>query len=57
MDDAFCGSGDSNEGISDTSIPISAVALKMIKAAVLSWVIRAASMGYLTMLEHVKHPE
>lgn len=34
MDDAYCGGGDSNEGLSDTSIPISAAAQKMIKAAI-----------------------
>jgi acetylxylan esterase len=34
FDDAYCGGGDSNEGISDTSIPISAAAQKQIKAAI-----------------------
>ncbi|KAF9052082.1 putative acetylxylan esterase precursor [Panaeolus papilionaceus] len=34
FDDAFCGGGDSNEGISDTSIPIQASAVNMIKAAI-----------------------
>ncbi|KAF9052083.1 Acetylxylan esterase At 0.90 angstrom resolution [Panaeolus papilionaceus] len=34
FDDAFCGGGDSNEGISDTSIPIQASAINMIKAAI-----------------------
>jgi len=34
MDDAFCGGGDSNEGLGDTSIPIQASAVNMIKAAI-----------------------
>lgn len=34
MDDAYCGGGDSSEGITSTAIPISAAALKMIKAAI-----------------------
>ncbi|KFY52765.1 hypothetical protein V496_08191 [Pseudogymnoascus sp. VKM F-4515 (FW-2607)] len=34
FDDAFCGGGDSNAGISDTSIPIQASAVNMIKAAI-----------------------
>ncbi|KFY08537.1 hypothetical protein V492_06141 [Pseudogymnoascus sp. VKM F-4246] len=34
FDDAFCGGGDTNEGISDTSIPIQASAVNMIKAAI-----------------------
>ncbi|KAJ9152023.1 1 carbohydrate esterase [Pleurostoma richardsiae] len=34
MDNAFCGGGDTNEGLTDTSIPISEAALKMIKAAI-----------------------
>jgi hypothetical protein len=35
MDNAYCGGGDSNEGLSDTSIPISEAAQKMIAAAIL----------------------
>ncbi|PPR06362.1 hypothetical protein CVT24_002475 [Panaeolus cyanescens] len=34
FDDAFCGGGDTNEGITDTSIPIQASAINMIKAAI-----------------------
>jgi acetylxylan esterase len=34
MDNAFCGGGDPNSGISDSSIPISAAAQKQIKAAI-----------------------
>ncbi|KAF9017652.1 putative acetyl xylan esterase [Hymenopellis radicata] len=34
MDDAYCGGGDTNEGLSDTSIPISANAQKKIAAAI-----------------------
>lgn len=34
MDDAFCGGGDLNEGLSSTAIPISAAAVNMIKAAI-----------------------
>jgi acetylxylan esterase len=34
MDDAFCGGGDSNEGLSSTAIPIQASAVNMIKAAI-----------------------
>jgi len=34
MDDAFCGGGDTNEGLSDTSIPISSAALSKIAAAI-----------------------
>jgi acetylxylan esterase len=34
FDDAYCGGGDTNEGITDTSIPISAAAQKQIKAAI-----------------------
>jgi acetylxylan esterase len=34
MDNAFCGGGDPNSGISDTAVPISANAVKQIKAAI-----------------------
>lgn len=34
MDNALCGGGDSGSGISDTSVPISAAAIKQIKAAI-----------------------
>jgi hypothetical protein len=34
MDDAFCGGGDTNEGLSSTAIPIQASAVNMIKAAI-----------------------
>ncbi|KAH9476370.1 1 carbohydrate esterase [Psilocybe cubensis] len=34
MDDAFCGGGDTNEGLTDTSIPIQASAIKKIAAAI-----------------------
>jgi acetylxylan esterase len=34
MDDAFCGGGDTNEGITSTAIPIQAAAVDMIKAAI-----------------------
>ncbi|KZW02447.1 carbohydrate esterase family 5 protein [Exidia glandulosa HHB12029] len=34
FDDAYCGGGDTNEGLSDTSIPISAAAQKQVKAAI-----------------------
>ncbi|TVY85154.1 Acetylxylan esterase [Lachnellula suecica] len=34
FDDAFCGGGDSNEGISSTAVPIQASAISMIKAAI-----------------------
>jgi acetylxylan esterase len=34
MDDAFCGGGDANEGLSSTAIPIQAAAVNMIKAAI-----------------------
>jgi len=34
MDDAFCGGGDTNEGLTSTAIPIQASALNMIKAAI-----------------------
>ena len=34
MDDAFCGGGDTNEGLSNTAIPIQASAVNMIKAAI-----------------------
>ncbi|PKS11354.1 hypothetical protein jhhlp_003116 [Lomentospora prolificans] len=34
FDNAFCGGGDSNSGISDTSIPISEAAQEMVKAAI-----------------------
>ncbi|KAG4026251.1 hypothetical protein MFRU_043g00550 [Monilinia fructicola] len=34
MDDAFCGGGDTNEGLTDTRIPIQASAVNMIKAAI-----------------------
>jgi acetylxylan esterase len=34
MDDALCGGGDTNEGISSTAIPIQASAVTMIKAAI-----------------------
>jgi len=34
FDDAFCGGGDSNEGLSSTAIPIQASAVNMIKAAI-----------------------
>ncbi|KAF2837457.1 carbohydrate esterase family 5 protein [Patellaria atrata CBS 101060] len=34
MDNAFCGGGDSNIGLSDTSVPIQASAINMIKAAI-----------------------
>ncbi|KAK7419044.1 hypothetical protein QQX98_003546 [Neonectria punicea] len=35
MDNALCGGGDSGAGITDTAVPISAAAVKMIKAAIL----------------------
>ena len=35
MDDAYCGGGDTNEGLSNTAIPISAAAQKKIAAAIL----------------------
>lgn len=35
MDNALCGGGDSGAGITDTTVPISASAVKMIKAAIL----------------------
>ncbi|KAI5461889.1 cutinase-domain-containing protein [Mariannaea sp. PMI_226] len=35
MDNALCGGGDPGAGITDTSVPISASAVKMIKAAIL----------------------
>ncbi|KAJ7075986.1 putative acetyl xylan esterase [Mycena belliarum] len=35
MDDAYCGGGDTNEGLSSTAIPISAAAQKKIAAAIL----------------------
>jgi acetylxylan esterase len=34
MDDAFCGGGDTNEGLSSTAIPISAAAVNKIAAAI-----------------------
>jgi acetylxylan esterase len=34
MDDAFCGGGDTNEGLTSTAIPIQASAVNMIKAAI-----------------------
>ncbi|KAF5312248.1 hypothetical protein D9619_002760 [Psilocybe cf. subviscida] len=34
MDDAFCGGGDSNEGLGSTAIPIQSSAINMIKAAI-----------------------
>ncbi|RDW89258.1 hypothetical protein BP6252_01290 [Coleophoma cylindrospora] len=34
MDDAFCGGGDTNEGLTNTAIPIQASAVAMIKAAI-----------------------
>ncbi|OCL11611.1 carbohydrate esterase family 5 protein [Glonium stellatum] len=34
FDDAYCGGGDSNEGLSSSASPLSASALKMIKAAI-----------------------
>ncbi|KIJ41431.1 carbohydrate-binding module family 1 protein [Sphaerobolus stellatus SS14] len=34
MDDAFCGGGDTNEGLTSTAIPIQASAINMIKAAI-----------------------
>ncbi|THV48732.1 hypothetical protein BGAL_0231g00150 [Botrytis galanthina] len=34
MDDAFCGGGDANNGLTETSIPIEASAINMIKAAI-----------------------
>jgi hypothetical protein len=34
MDDAFCGGGDTNEGLYSTAIPIQASAVNMIKAAI-----------------------
>ncbi|KAF4632191.1 hypothetical protein G7Y89_g5936 [Cudoniella acicularis] len=34
FDDAFCGGGDSNEGISSTAVPIQESAVNMIKAAI-----------------------
>ena len=34
MDDAYCGGGDSNEGLTSTAIPIQSSALKMIAAAI-----------------------
>lgn len=34
FDDAFCGGGDSSEGISSTAIPLTAAAVNMIKAAI-----------------------
>lgn len=35
MDNAYCGGGDTNEGLTNTANPISASALKMIAAAIL----------------------
>lgn len=35
MDNAVCGGGDSNVGLGDTSVPISASAIQMIKAVIL----------------------
>ena len=34
MDNAFCGGGDTNIGLSSTAVPIQAAAVSMIKAAV-----------------------
>lgn len=34
MDNAYCGGGDTNIGLSNTAIPISAAAVTMIKAAI-----------------------
>ncbi|KAF7934014.1 uncharacterized protein EAE97_008375 [Botrytis byssoidea] len=34
MDDAFCGGGDANNGLTNTAIPIQASAINMIKAAI-----------------------
>jgi len=34
MDDAYCGGGDSNEGLTSTAIPIQSSALNMIAAAI-----------------------
>ena len=34
MDDAYCGGGDTNEGLTSTAIPISSAAQKMIAAAI-----------------------
>ena len=34
MDDAYCGGGDTNEGLTSTAIPISAAAQKKIAAAI-----------------------
>ncbi|KAF7890719.1 hypothetical protein EAF00_009034 [Botryotinia globosa] len=34
MDDAFCGGGDTNNGLTNTAIPIQASAINMIKAAI-----------------------
>ncbi|KAF8180231.1 cutinase-domain-containing protein [Mycena galopus ATCC 62051] len=45
MDDAYCGGGDTNEGLTNTAIPISAAAQKKIAAT---------SPAFRTMLEHAK---
>lgn len=34
MDNALCGGGDANQGLYDTSVPISDLALTMVKAAI-----------------------
>jgi Cutinase len=34
FDDAFCGGGDTNEGYTNTAVPLSASAVTMIKAAI-----------------------
>jgi acetylxylan esterase len=34
MDDAFCGGGDTNIGLSSSAIPIQSAAMNMIKAAI-----------------------
>jgi acetylxylan esterase len=34
MDNALCGGGDPNQGLYDTSVPISESALSMVKAAI-----------------------
>jgi len=34
FDDAFCGGGDTNEGYTNTAVPLSASAVNMIRAAI-----------------------
>ena len=56
MDDAFCGGGDTNEGLTSTAIPIQASAVNMIKVAIFMGDPRYIP-AYRMMLELVKLTE